>query len=241
MGVGVSGWRLARAVSLTGQLGVVSGVALDTLLARRLQLGDPKGDIRRAFASFPYPEVAEQILERYFIEGGIDEAQPFRLVPRLSLDPSRLRPTSSSWRTSSRSSSPSRAMTASSGSITSKRSKWPRRLPPMGPCSPVWTSFLSVRASGRIAGAVEFPRCRPGRRDSCRRDRRGRREIHRWRAPESSRWWRRQLNRPRFLAIVASHVLASYLAATSALDLRLRRRRACRRWPQRPAPRSGEL
>lgn len=89
MGVGVSGWRLSRAVSLTGQLGVVSGVALDTLLARRLQLGDPEGHIRRALASFPYPEVSEQILERYFVEGGIDPEQPFRLVPRLSLNPSR--------------------------------------------------------------------------------------------------------------------------------------------------------
>ena len=28
MGAGVSDWRLARAVSLTGQLGVVSGTAL---------------------------------------------------------------------------------------------------------------------------------------------------------------------------------------------------------------------
>ena len=89
MGVGVSGWPLARAVALTGQLGVVSGVALDTLLARRLQLGDPGGDIRRALASFPSAGVAEQILGRYFVEGGLEPSQPFRLVPRLSLDPSR--------------------------------------------------------------------------------------------------------------------------------------------------------
>jgi NAD(P)H-dependent flavin oxidoreductase YrpB (nitropropane dioxygenase family) len=87
MGVGVSGWPLARAVSVTGQLGVVSGVALDTLLARRLQLGDPGGDIRRALASFPSADVSDQILGRYFVEGGLDPGQPFRLVPRLSLDP----------------------------------------------------------------------------------------------------------------------------------------------------------
>ncbi|MGD8321328.1 MAG: hypothetical protein PVJ02_12765, partial [Gemmatimonadota bacterium] len=30
MGVGISGWRLARAVSSRGQLGVVSGTALDS-------------------------------------------------------------------------------------------------------------------------------------------------------------------------------------------------------------------
>ena len=45
MGVGVSGWRLARAVSRTGQLGVVSGTALSLLLTRRLQVGDPDGHV----------------------------------------------------------------------------------------------------------------------------------------------------------------------------------------------------
>ena len=50
MGVGVSSWRLARAVARTGQLGVVSGVALDTLLARRLQTGDDGGHVRHALA-----------------------------------------------------------------------------------------------------------------------------------------------------------------------------------------------
>ena len=90
MGVGVSGWPLARAVALAGQLGVVSGVALDTLFARRLQLGDEGGHIRRALAAFPQPEVAEELLERYFVEGGIAPEQRFRLVPRLSLEPSPL-------------------------------------------------------------------------------------------------------------------------------------------------------
>jgi NAD(P)H-dependent flavin oxidoreductase YrpB (nitropropane dioxygenase family) len=90
MGVGISGWPLARAVALTGQLGVVSGVALDTLLARRLQLGDAGGHIRRALASFPHAEAAERILDRYFVEGGIDPDERFRLVPRLSLDPSQM-------------------------------------------------------------------------------------------------------------------------------------------------------
>ena len=47
MGIGVSGWRLARAVSQLGQLGVVSGTALDLLLTRQLQLGDTGGHLRR--------------------------------------------------------------------------------------------------------------------------------------------------------------------------------------------------
>ncbi len=89
MGVGVSGWPLARAVAVTGNLGVVSGVALDTILARRLQLGDPGGNVRRALTSFPSAEVSEDILARYFVEGGLDPDEPFRLIPRLSLDPTR--------------------------------------------------------------------------------------------------------------------------------------------------------
>jgi NAD(P)H-dependent flavin oxidoreductase YrpB (nitropropane dioxygenase family) len=88
MGVGVSDWRLARAVAVAGQLGVVSGVGLDVLMARRLQLGDPGGHIRRALASFPNAGVAKQIVDRYFVASGIGPEEPFRLVPQLSLHPS---------------------------------------------------------------------------------------------------------------------------------------------------------
>ena len=91
MGVGVSSWQLARAVARTGQLGVVSGVALDATLARRLQLGDPGGHLRRALAHFPVPAAAERIVARYFVPGGLDPAQPFRPVPRLGLRPSQAR------------------------------------------------------------------------------------------------------------------------------------------------------
>jgi NAD(P)H-dependent flavin oxidoreductase YrpB (nitropropane dioxygenase family) len=87
MGVGVSSWRLARAVAATGQLGVVSGVALDVLLSRRLQLGDEGGHMRRALAEFPVPDVAQTVLDRYFVPGGIAAGQPFRPIPRLSLRP----------------------------------------------------------------------------------------------------------------------------------------------------------
>ncbi|SDH88740.1 NAD(P)H-dependent flavin oxidoreductase YrpB, nitropropane dioxygenase family [Sinosporangium album] len=87
MGVGVSGWRLARAVARTGQLGVVSGVALDVMLARRLQQGDPDGHLRRALASFPFPDVVERILARYYVAGGIGSGTPYKPVPRLGLRP----------------------------------------------------------------------------------------------------------------------------------------------------------
>ncbi|MFG2619373.1 nitronate monooxygenase [Streptomyces sp. NPDC048507] len=84
MGVGVSGWRLARAVSVTGQLGVVSGTALDVVLARVLQSGDPGGHARRALAAFPLPELAQTALDCYFREGGPpDDTAPLRTTPRL--------------------------------------------------------------------------------------------------------------------------------------------------------------
>lgn len=87
MGIGVSDWRLAGAVGSAGGLGVVSGVALDSMLARRLQDGDHDGQLRQALAHFPVPEIAEKVLSRYFIDGGRPADQPYRLVPRLNLQP----------------------------------------------------------------------------------------------------------------------------------------------------------
>ncbi len=81
MGVGVSNWRLARTVSSLGQLGVVSGTALDRVLIRRLQDGDPGGHMRQALKAFPFPEIAESILAKYYIEGGKDEKTAYRNAP----------------------------------------------------------------------------------------------------------------------------------------------------------------
>ena len=81
MGVAVSNWKLARAVSLRGHLGVVSGTALDTVFVRRLQDGDPGGHMRRAMASFPVREVADDTLEKFFVEGGRKDGEPYRLLP----------------------------------------------------------------------------------------------------------------------------------------------------------------
>lgn len=90
MGIGVSGWRLARAVSLEGQLGVLSGTALSPMMTRQLELGDEGGHLRRALAAFPFPEVAERILSDYFVEGGKDPETPFRSIPFCSPPLSRL-------------------------------------------------------------------------------------------------------------------------------------------------------
>ncbi len=89
MGVAVSGWPLARAVSRLGQLGVVSGTALAVVLARRLQLGDPGGELRHALAEFPFPAIAARVLSDYFIPGGKSSRTPFRLTPMPTLRPRR--------------------------------------------------------------------------------------------------------------------------------------------------------
>lgn len=73
MGVAVSSWTLARAVALRGQIGVVSGTAMDVVLARRLQMGDIGGHMRRALDHFPVREMAERVWQRYFVPGGKEE------------------------------------------------------------------------------------------------------------------------------------------------------------------------
>jgi nitronate monooxygenase len=87
MGAGVSDWRLARSVSRTGQLGVVSGTALACILIRRLQIGDPDGQMRHALEHFPVPGVAARILADYYIPGGKADNAPFKLTPLPSLQP----------------------------------------------------------------------------------------------------------------------------------------------------------
>ncbi len=88
MGAAVSAWPLAKAVSLTGQLGVVSGTALDAVLVRRLQLGDAGGHLRRAIAEFPLPGITERILDRFFIPGGKSPDAKFASLQMLREAPS---------------------------------------------------------------------------------------------------------------------------------------------------------
>ncbi|HEU5050374.1 MAG TPA: nitronate monooxygenase [Gemmatimonadales bacterium] len=90
MGIGVSNWQLARAVSLRGHLGVVSGTAIDSLFVRRLQDGDPGGHLRRAMERFPLPGVAADALKRYFLPDG-REGKPYRMLSMYRLGASRAR------------------------------------------------------------------------------------------------------------------------------------------------------
>ncbi|MFQ5538440.1 MAG: nitronate monooxygenase [Gemmatimonadota bacterium] len=84
MGAGVSNWRLANAVSRQGQLGVISGTAMDQILVRRLEDGDPGGHCRRALEAFPIPGVAAELLDRFFRPEGRAEGEPYTSLSLLS-------------------------------------------------------------------------------------------------------------------------------------------------------------
>ncbi len=86
MGAAVSSWYLARTVANQGHMGVVSGTALETVVTRRLQDGDEGGHMRQALAAFPYPEVAEHILEKFYRVDGRN-GEPYRPLRRISITP----------------------------------------------------------------------------------------------------------------------------------------------------------
>jgi len=89
MGVAVSSYELANAVAQTGEMGVVSGTALDVVLARRLQNGDFNGDIRRALAAFPDQEMAQNIQKTFYRENGRSDKPTYRPATKLSLVPAK--------------------------------------------------------------------------------------------------------------------------------------------------------
>ena len=91
MGVGVSSWRLANAVARRGYLGVVSGTAVETLLVRRLQDGDEGGRMRRAMAQCPLPEVATEVLRKFYRPAGRPPGTPYRMLPMYRHNASRAR------------------------------------------------------------------------------------------------------------------------------------------------------
>ena len=84
MGVGVSSWQLARSVAETGErigrpvLGVVSGIGLATIIILRLRKGD--SNTRRALEAFPVPEIAQGIIERYWLN--TDRSSRSRTPPK---------------------------------------------------------------------------------------------------------------------------------------------------------------
>jgi nitronate monooxygenase len=87
MGVNISNWLLANTLSKIGQIGTISGTALDRVVARILQEGDPGGHIRRALAHFPFPKCAQEVLDAYFVEGGIKKGAKYKAVPFFIIEP----------------------------------------------------------------------------------------------------------------------------------------------------------
>ena len=90
MGVAVSNWILAKATALRGQLGVVSGTGIDTVLVRRLQDGDAGGHMRRAMRSFPIPGVSDAVMAEHFRPAG-REGAPYKPLPLPGIRLSRAR------------------------------------------------------------------------------------------------------------------------------------------------------
>lgn len=87
MGIAVSSWRLARAVSRAGQLGVISGTAIERIVACRLQEGDPGGHVRRALDAFPDRGLARSVHTAWFQEQGLPGPGIYRHVPMYSHKP----------------------------------------------------------------------------------------------------------------------------------------------------------
>src|ERR1700683_231895 len=83
MGIAISGWPLARAVASTGQLGVVSGTAIDNVFVRRLQDDGIGDELQAVLDGFPAQSVVEDIVQKY---GTVRRtgSRPYRSLPALT-------------------------------------------------------------------------------------------------------------------------------------------------------------
>lgn len=89
MGIAISSWKLARAVASRGQLGVVSGTAIDRVVACRLQEGDADGTIRQAAEKFPDQGLAARVIERWFKPDGLERPGAYKPVPLFNTSPNK--------------------------------------------------------------------------------------------------------------------------------------------------------
>ena len=88
MGVAISDWNLARAVSMKDQLGVVSGTGIASVLVSRLRNGDLGDHMRRALSNFPFQDSIQRIMDRYYNSDDLDENSGNGNIPMWSLNPS---------------------------------------------------------------------------------------------------------------------------------------------------------
>ncbi len=217
MGVGVSGWRLARAVSTAGHLGVVSGTALDSVFVRRLQLGDPDREVRRALAAFPKAGVADRLLDRYFVEGGKEPDRRFRSAPMPSIAPSE------TLLDLLVAANFVEVFLAKSGHGNAVGINYLEKI--QAPTLPSLYGAMLAGVDVIIIGAG-IPRAIPGILDALASGRKADLRIDVTGAAEAvraffdpSEWWGSpapRITRPRFFPIVSSHVLATMLARRTA-------------------------
>jgi nitronate monooxygenase len=83
MGIAISGWPLARAVASAGQLGVVSGTAIDNVFVRRLQENGMDPDLQSVLDQFPLQSVVDDVLSDFAPRKRI-ASEPFRTLPMLT-------------------------------------------------------------------------------------------------------------------------------------------------------------
>ena len=83
MGIAISGWPLARAVASAGQLGVVSGTAIDNVFVRRLQENGVDADLQAVLDQFPLQSVVDEVLSD-FASRQRSASEPFRTLPMLT-------------------------------------------------------------------------------------------------------------------------------------------------------------
>lgn len=86
MGVQVSSWKLAREVARAGELGVISGTAMDVVVLRWLQDGDPGNLYRNALKHFPDQGMAQRFIDKYYVEGGKAADKPYKPLAMWTLD-----------------------------------------------------------------------------------------------------------------------------------------------------------
>lgn len=83
MGIAISGWALARAVASAGQLGVVSGTAIDNVFVRRLQQDGVDTELQAVLDQFPLQSVVDEVLGS-FASRQRSASEPFRTLPMLT-------------------------------------------------------------------------------------------------------------------------------------------------------------
>ena len=87
MGVAISDWNLARAVSMQGHLGVVSETGIALIMISRLMAGDREGHIRRALSHFPFQGPVRRILDEYYVPEPKIPRPPYKRSPMWTLNP----------------------------------------------------------------------------------------------------------------------------------------------------------